>query len=136
MFGYQLIINQNMKQFYIIFYAANHQQLCLMRKKKQSERLDSIFTVLYQQNQFNGTALIAEKGKELSLKRAMELPMRTPKRPINEKTIFELASCSKQFTATAIVLLKKRRQIAIYRQDFEIFAASLAFGRMSLSMIY
>ncbi|RAJ04241.1 beta-lactamase [Chitinophaga skermanii] len=75
--------------------------------KHQTLQIDSIFTVLHDQNQFNGNVLIAEKGN-IILTKSYGLRDETAKLPNNVNTNFELASSSKQFTAAAIVLLKRQ----------------------------
>ena len=84
--------------------------VCFGQNKNQEKQLDSIYTVLHNQNQFNGEVLIAEKGK-IILKKGYGYANEDTKKPINEKTIFELASCSKQFTGAAIVLLKREGKL-------------------------
>ena len=77
---------------------------------KSSRQLDSLFTLLYDQNQFNGEVFIAEKG-EIIFSKGYGFADEETKKGINEKTIFELASCSKQFTGAAIVLLKREGKL-------------------------
>ncbi|WP_277013893.1 serine hydrolase domain-containing protein [Flavobacterium lindanitolerans] len=113
-----------MKQFTLFFMLLIISNFAYAQKK-QSERLDSLFTVLYQQNQFNGTALIAEKGK-IIFKKSYGIANEDTKAPINEKTIFELASCSKQFTATAIVLLKREGKLQ-YTDKISKYLPELGF---------
>ncbi|RWW91664.1 serine hydrolase domain-containing protein [Flavobacterium cerinum] len=93
---------KKLKLFITLIFITN---FCL-GQKRESYQLDSLFTVLYQQNQFNGQVLIAEKGN-IILKKGYGISNENTKKSINEKTLFELASCSKQFTAAAIVLLKR-----------------------------
>ena len=56
---------------------------------------------------FNGTWLYAEKGKIIS---KGALGFRDPENtlPVTEDTIFQLASVSKQFTATAVMLVMRQ----------------------------
>lgn len=84
--------------------------ICLGQQEKQVQQLDSIFTMLYAQNQFNGTVLIAEQGKVI-FKKGYGYSNETTKQYNNTQTIFELASSSKQFTAAAIVLLKRQGKL-------------------------
>ncbi|MFL9844279.1 serine hydrolase domain-containing protein [Flavobacterium rhizosphaerae] len=73
-------------------------------------QLDSIFTLLHGQNQFNGEVFIAERGK-IIFNKGYGFANEETKSRINGKTIFELASCSKQFTGAAIVLLKREGKV-------------------------
>jgi CubicO group peptidase (beta-lactamase class C family) len=79
--------------------------ICFGQQQNQVKLLDSIFTTLNEQNQFNGSVLIAEKGK-IIFEKGYGYSNEETKQRNNPETIFELASCSKQFTAAAIVLLK------------------------------
>ena len=74
-------------------------------------RLDSLFTSLYNKNSFNGNVLIAEKGKVI-FEKSYGLADEANKIKLNAQTKFELASVSKQFTAMAIVLLQKQGKLS------------------------
>ncbi len=81
--------------------------------QKQSptvQRLDSLFNVLTAQNQFSGSVLIAEKGKVL-YEAGKGLRDELTGKPNNAQTVFELASCSKQFTGVGIALLHREGKI-------------------------
>jgi CubicO group peptidase (beta-lactamase class C family) len=80
------------------------------KQKRQSQQLDSIFSMLHAQHQFNGSVLIIEKGDVL-LNKGYGYRDEVSKKPNDKNTIFELASCSKQFTAAAIVLLKRQGKL-------------------------
>ena len=85
-------------------------QLAYGQNEKRVNQLDSILTMMYHQNQFNGTILIAEKGKVI-FEKGYGYSNEQSKQINNAKTIYELASCSKQFTAAAIVLLKRQGKL-------------------------
>jgi len=81
--------------------------------------------MLNAQNQFNGSLLIVEKGTIMLNKgygyRDLE------KQNLNDNnTIFELASCSKQFTAAAIVLLKRQGKLN-YEDKLSKYIPELSF---------
>ncbi len=67
-------------------------------------QLDSLFGKLHDDGRFNGNVLIAEKGTVI-YKKSFGLANEATKQPLNENSVFELASCSKQFTAMAIAIL-------------------------------
>lgn len=98
------------KLIFVAYMIAITAELCPAQSIKQTKQLDSVFTVLANQNQFNGSVIIAEKGK-IILKKGYGFSNEQTKEPNNSNTIFELASCSKQFTATAIVLLKRHGKL-------------------------
>ncbi len=85
-------------------------KLAIGQTSKQVHQLDSIFTFMHNQNQFNGTVLIAEKGKVIYSK-GFGISNETSKLKSNASTIYELASCSKQFTAAAVMLLKRQGKL-------------------------
>ena len=78
---------------------------------RKAQLLDSVFGVMYAQYQFNGSVLIAEKG-EVVFQKGYGYSNETTKSSNNTRTAFELASCSKQFTAAAIVLLKRQGKLS------------------------
>lgn len=74
--------------------------------------LDSVFSSLHEKNSFNGNVLVAEKGNIL-FEKSYGLANEETKQKLNTKSIFELASVSKQFTAMAIVLLDKQGKLKL-----------------------
>lgn len=74
------------------------------------KRLDSLFSALAAQNQFNGSVLIAEKGNVL-YKAGKGYSNEISQELNNPQTVFELASCSKQFVGVGIALLHKEGKI-------------------------
>lgn len=73
-------------------------------------KIDSLFTSLYNSNQFNGNVLIAEKDSIIFTK-SFGYANESTKEKLNENTVFELASCTKPFTAMAILILKDRGKL-------------------------
>ncbi|GGH02597.1 serine hydrolase domain-containing protein [Pedobacter zeae] len=76
----------------------------------QYKQLDSLFNSLFKQKIFNGNVLIADKGKIL-FEKGYGFANEKTEQKINNQTIFELASVSKQFTAMGIVLLEKHGKL-------------------------
>ncbi|HMJ48391.1 MAG TPA: serine hydrolase domain-containing protein [Ferruginibacter sp.] len=74
------------------------------------QKIDSFLTSFYNSGNFNGNVLIAEKGKVI-YKNTFGFSNETTKEKLNENSIFELASVSKQFTAMAIVILKEKGRL-------------------------
>lgn len=91
---------------------------------QKAQKIDSLFTQLYNQEQFNGNVLVIENGQEI-LKKSYGIAQ-MPGTPLNENTVFELASVSKQFTAMAIVLLKERKLLD-YNDKLSKYIPELAF---------
>ncbi|MDQ1096220.1 MULTISPECIES: serine hydrolase domain-containing protein [Chryseobacterium] len=96
-------------------------------QKTQSQRIDSVFTSLYQKKMFNGNVLIAEKGK-IIFEKNYGLANEETKQKLDNNTIFELASISKQFTAMGIVLLEKQGKLK-YDDNISKYIPELSFYR-------
>lgn len=84
--------------------------LIVFGQNQQAQKLDSLFSSLKDKNQFNGNVLIADKGKVV-FEKSYGYGDETSKTPLNENSIFELASLSKPFTAAAVVILKKQGKL-------------------------
>lgn len=91
----------------------------------KGKRLDAVFTNLYQKGEFNGNVLIAEKGNVI-FKKSYGFANEATKELLNENSIFELASCSKQFTAIAIAILHKQNKLD-FDDDIATFIPELSF---------
>ncbi|MEH3115210.1 serine hydrolase domain-containing protein [Pedobacter terrae] len=97
----------------------------------QCKQLDSLFNALFKEKMFHGNVLIADKGKILFEKSYGFANEKTGQK-INNRTIFELASVSKQFTAIGIVLLAKRGKLN-YDDKISKYIPELSFyGNISI----
>ncbi|RYD98921.1 MAG: class A beta-lactamase-related serine hydrolase [Sphingobacteriales bacterium] len=94
------------------------------QKKSVEKRLDSLFNALAAQNQFSGSVLIAEQGKVL-YKAGKGYRNELTKAPNNPRTVFELASCSKQFVGAGIALLHREGKIN-YTDDITRYLPELS----------
>lgn len=107
------------KAFFCLFLTA-----CgFAQQQPKEERLDSLFTFLNTQNQFSGSVLIAEKGK-IIYKGGKGYRNETTKELNNTETVFELASCSKQFIGVGIALLHRDGKID-YKADITKYLPEL-----------
>lgn len=88
-------------------------------------KIDSLLNSLYSENKINGNFLIAEKG-EIIYNRSFGLANETTHEELNENSIFELASVSKQFTAMAIMILKENGKLSL-DDDIVRFLPELSF---------
>ncbi|MFC0425833.1 serine hydrolase domain-containing protein [Chryseobacterium scophthalmum] len=95
------------------------------QEKTKTDKLDSLFTKNYEDKIFNGNVLIAEKGK-IIFQKSFGVADYETKRLLNNTTIFELASVSKQFTAMGIVLLEKQGKLK-YDDPISKFIPELSF---------
>src|SRR5699024_3199530 len=77
---------------------------------QKAAKLDSLFTHLHQEGRFNGNVLIAEKGVPV-FQKSYGYADEANQQKLDHNTVFDLASVSKEFTATAIRLLEKRGKL-------------------------
>lgn len=75
-------------------------------------QLDEYLKGMQKHFRFNGNVLVAEKGN-IVLQRSYGYANYDDQRSLNDSSVFELASVSKQFTATGILLLKDRGQLQL-----------------------
>ena len=75
-------------------------------------KLDSLLKRINKRHDFHGAILVAKNGKVLYNNQIGYANFKK-KVPLNETSIFQLASVSKQFTAAAILLLNERNQIKL-----------------------
>ena len=71
--------------------------------------VDSVLNILYEQQLFNGTVLIAEKGKVL-YKKAFGIGG-AGKNALTTASAFNLASVSKQFFAMMVMMLREQGKL-------------------------
>ncbi len=113
------------KKFIILFVTILLITQVSFSQQTKVQKLDSIFAELHSKGKFNGNILIAEKG-EVIYKNSYGFANETTKEKLTENSIFELASVSKQFTAMAIVLLKKAGKLN-YEDKLDKFIPALNF---------
>src|SRR5258705_12977679 len=80
-------------------------------QKDHAQLLQQYMTGQHKYFQFNGNILVAEKGKPV-YRQALGYADYNSKRMLNDSSVFELASVSKQFTAMGIMVLKEKRQLS------------------------
>jgi len=86
-------------------------------------KLDTLYSELYEKGAFNGSVLIAENG-QIIFEKSYGLADEQTNRKLNDSSIFELASVSKQFTAMGIVQLKKEGKLS-YQEDITKYVPEL-----------
>ena len=89
------------------------------------QKIDSLLTAIHTRGKLSGNILIAEKGKVV-YKKSFGIANEEAKQKLNENSIFELASCSKQFTALAIMILKEKGKLNL-DDNISKFIPELAF---------
>ncbi len=74
------------------------------------QKIDSLLNTLYLGGQINGNFLIAEQGQVLYNK-SFGIANEQTRQPLNEHSIFEIASVTKQFTAMATMILHEKGKL-------------------------
>jgi len=87
---------------------------CTTKKETQNNaaRLDEYLSGQAKHYRFNGNVLVAANGKVI-LQQSYGYADFDSKRQLNDSSVFELASVSKQFTATGILLLKEKGKLKL-----------------------
>jgi CubicO group peptidase (beta-lactamase class C family) len=86
---------------------------CIVNTFSQNtHQIDSLLEQLYHSDKLNGNVLVAVQGKVM-YKKSFGLANVSTKEKLNENSIFELASLSKQFTAMGIMILKEQRKLKV-----------------------
>ncbi|RZJ70073.1 MAG: serine hydrolase [Flavobacterium sp.] len=97
----------------------------LSHAQQEAKRLDSLFTAEYSAGNFNGNVLVADKGKVV-FQKSFGLRNEETKEMLDENSVFELASVSKQFTAMGIVILQEKGKLK-YEDKLSKFFPELSF---------
>lgn len=82
------------------------------KTKKISHKLDSLLKRINKRHDFHGSIVVAKKGKLVYKNQVGYADFRKKKR-LKEASIYQLASVSKQFTATAIMMLVEKNQLQL-----------------------
>jgi CubicO group peptidase (beta-lactamase class C family) len=93
--------------------------------QKKSKQFDKLFNDLVSQEKLNGNVLIAEKGKVIYNK-SFGLANQKTNAKLNKNSVFELASCSKQFTAMGILILSEKGKLNL-KDEISNFFPELSF---------
>jgi CubicO group peptidase (beta-lactamase class C family) len=82
------------------------------KTQSKAQKIDSVLVALEAAGQLNGCVLVAEKGKVV-YKNCFGLANHTTGAVLDENSMFELASVSKQFTAMGIMLLHDKGKLSL-----------------------
>lgn len=86
-------------------------------------KLDTLYSELYDKGNFNGSVLVAE-NRNVIFEKSYGIADEQTNQKLNDSTIFELASVSKQFTAMGIVQLVKEGKLS-YEDDITKYIPEL-----------
>jgi CubicO group peptidase (beta-lactamase class C family) len=106
------------------------------KNKVSLKTADSLFNSLHEHGKFNGNVLLAEQGHVL-YKKSFGLENELTKAPLTEHSVFELASCSKQFTAMAIAILANEGKLSL-NDEISVYLPGLNYykGITILNLVY
>lgn len=88
-------------------------------------KIDSMLNLKFSSGVFNGCVMVIDSGKVI-YKNCAGYSNMDNKTPLNENSVFELASCSKQFTATATLMLADKGKLNI-KDDITLFFPELPY---------
>ena len=97
---------------------------------KVRSKLDSLLKRIHKRHDFHGAVLVA-KNKKIVYQNQIGIADFKKKTLLNNESVFQLASVSKQFTAAAIMLLQQRNQLKLtdtvntYFPDFPYKAVTI-----------
>ena len=114
----------------IILFALIIFQFGLLHAQDKYAQFDSLFTKLYNENKFTGNVLIAEKGKPL-FQKSYGKAFREKGLDLDNESLFDLASVSKQFTAMGIMLLKKQGKLN-FDDSLRKFFPQLPYNKITI----
>ncbi|MBX9782610.1 MAG: beta-lactamase family protein [Chitinophagaceae bacterium] len=94
--------------FFIFFIACGQKE----KTNPLAQKMDEFLTGQQKYYRFNGNVLVAENGK-IVFQKSYGLADFDKQRMLNDSSVFELASVSKQFTATGILLLLDKGKLKL-----------------------
>ena len=102
------------KNSFLLIFAVVSMFACVSNDQsaKTSMQPEAYLDSLSKNFRFNGNVLMAENGK-IVFQKSYGFANFETKRLLNDSSVFELASLSKQFTATAILLLMNRNKLKL-----------------------
>ena len=101
-----------------------------LKAQDRTDQFDSLFNKLYKENKFTGNVLIAENGRPV-FQKSYGKAFREKDLDLDSGSLFELASVSKQFTAMAIMLLKKQQKLS-YEDSLRKFFPKLPYANITI----
>jgi len=129
-----------MKKYYLIgfillscFFSISESRsetILTQEQKQKAAKIDSVLNFYHEQGILNGTVLVAEAGKVIYQKGFGYANMDT-KEPLEPKSVFRLASVSKQFTAMCIMMLEEQNKLN-YDDDFQKYLPELKYEGITI----
>ncbi len=91
----------------------------------RSHKIDSLVKLKFRKDKFNGSVAVMDNGKTI-YEKCYGYSDLQKKIPLNDNSLFELASCTKQFTAMAIMMLAERGKLN-YSDTLQRFIPDLPY---------
>jgi CubicO group peptidase (beta-lactamase class C family) len=104
-----------------------------LRSAVVATRFDSLFHSLSSKRGFNGTVLIGMSGN-IVYENAFGFSNLKTKEPLNVKSVFQIASVSKQFTAIAIMMLHERGKLE-YSDTIQKFISDFPYKNITVKQL-
>jgi CubicO group peptidase (beta-lactamase class C family) len=96
----------------------------------RSRQIDSVIKDRFEKDKFNGNVLVIDDGRTI-YDRCYGYSNFEKKIPLNNNSLFELASCSKQFTAMAIMMLAEAGKLN-YSDSIQRFIPNLPYHNITI----
>ncbi len=113
--------------------AVNDSLLLVYHPSKESERIDDFIERLHRTRQFNGNVLVARKGK-IIYERAIGWADYLHRDSLKINSVFQLASVTKPFTATAIMMLVEEGKLSL-DQDVKEFFPNFPYDGITVRLL-
>jgi CubicO group peptidase (beta-lactamase class C family) len=104
-----------------------------LSEKIIKDKIDSIVQIKYATGVFNGCIGVIHKGN-LIYKNCVGNSNFETKMPLNDSSMFDLASCSKQFTAAAILILAEQNKLAL-SDNIQKYIPNLPYKNISIEAL-
>jgi len=100
---------------------------------RRGQLIDSVVRDRFVKDKFNGNVLVVDGGKTI-LHKSYGYSNFEKKIPLNDNSLFELASCSKQFTAMAIMILAEEGKLN-YSDSLQRFIPELPYHGITIESL-
>ena len=109
----------------LLTFSACQQAQAPEQAESEPNKYEAVLTQLHERGQFNGNALIFEKG-EIVYQGSFGIGNIDPLTPLKRESVFRLASVSKAFTAMGIMILKEEGKLS-FDQDIRDIIPELPY---------
>ena len=118
-----------MKNFLILLFLP----ISVLAQSDKAALVRQFITGQHQYFSFNGNVLVTKGGK-IIYRQALGYADYTSRRPLNDSTVFELASVSKQFTAIGIMICQEKGLLR-YEDNIKRFFPNLPYDHITVRQL-